>query len=193
MRVSSWLVFAALVAALPAWAAEVAVRADRAGEAVLVSAEVFVPDADPAVAWSVLTDYDRYSEFVPDLHASRVRSRDAHGLVVEQRGDVRFLFMRQRVEATLAVSEVPLRSVDSVAIAGSFREFSGRYEIAPSGRGTRFTYAGRIVPGEAAPLWLTAAAVRWNVERHLEAMAGEMSRRAAPHRLAQRPQGGAAN
>lgn len=174
-----------LMAALPAWSADVTVRTQRSGEAVVVSAEVWV-DADLATTWSVLTDYDRYSEFVPDLHASRVRGRDARGLIVDQSGDARFLFMRQRVDATLAVREVPLRSVESVAVGGSFREFVGRYDVAPAAGGTRFSYTGRIVPGDGTPSWLTAVALKWNVERHLGAIAREITRRAEPHRLAQR-------
>ena len=167
-----------------------AVLAQRSGEAIVITGEVWV-DADLATAWSVLTDYDRYSEFVPGVLASRIRGRDARGLIVEQSGDAQFLFWRQRMEATLAVTEVPLRSVESVAVGGSFRELAGRYEIAPSAGGVRISYAGRIVPGDGTPVWLTTIAVRWNVERQLEAMAREIERRAEPHRRAQqaRPHG----
>jgi ribosome-associated toxin RatA of RatAB toxin-antitoxin module len=175
----------ALLAALPAWAEALSVRTQRAGDAITVSATVVV-GTDVATVWSVLTDYDRYSDFVPDLHASRVRGRDDRGIIVEQTGDARFLFMRQRVDATLAVSEVPFRSVTSVAIGGSFRELSGSYDIAPIEGGTRFSYAGRVVPGEGMPAWLTAVALKWNVERTLRGLVREMDRRAHPERLAQR-------
>lgn len=182
----------ALIVALPAWGASLDVRIHREGDAILVSAAETVA-TDLHTAWDVLTDYARYSEFVPDLYASRVRVQGPGSLIVEQIGDARFLFMRQRVEVTLAVREVPFRSVSSIAIAGSFRAFAGRYEIAPAAAGTRFAYSARIVPADGAPVWLTALVLKSNIERQLGALLREMIRRDTPARLAQSYQPSSAN
>jgi ribosome-associated toxin RatA of RatAB toxin-antitoxin module len=190
MRFAALLV--ALIVALPAAAHEVAVRTHREGEAILVSASALVP-TDLASAWSVLTDYARYAQFVPDLHVSRIRGRDERGLIVEQSGDARFLFLRQPVEATLAVTEIPMHSVTSTAIGGSFRAFTGRYELVPVPGGTRLSYTGRLVPGDAAPVWLTAIALKANVERHFGALAAEIARHGEPARLARQPASTPAN
>jgi len=181
-----FLLAAALFAASPAWADEPVVRAHRDGDAIVVSAVAEVR-VRHAVAWSVLTDYDHYADFVPDLNYSRVRGRDPRGLIVEQRGHARFLFLSQRIEATLAVAETPQRSVTSRAVAGSFRELEGRYEIEPVAGGTRVVYTGRVVPGDSLPLWLTAMAMKSNVERQFGALVREMARRGEPVGTLRRP------
>jgi ribosome-associated toxin RatA of RatAB toxin-antitoxin module len=181
-----FLLLLTLLAARPAWAAAPVVNAHREGDAIVVYATADVA-VERAVAWSVLTDYDHYAEFVPDLHYSRVRGRDPRGLIVEQRGQARFFFLRQNIEATLAVAETPQRSVSSRAVAGSFREMEGRYEIEAIEHGTRIVYTGRVVPGDNLPLWLTAMALKSNVERQFGALVREMARRGEPGKAAQRP------
>jgi ribosome-associated toxin RatA of RatAB toxin-antitoxin module len=166
----------ALLAVLPAHASAVEVRSQRDGEAIAVTAAVTVP-AHPALVWSVLTDYDHYAAFVPDMQLSRVRGRDARGLIVEQRGRVRFLFFSHGVEVTFAVVEEPQRAMSSVAIAGSFRELAGRYELERVSGGTRLSYVGRAVPGDGLPLWLVSVALGPNVERHIAALVHEIARR----------------
>ena len=53
--------------ALPAAAAAtIVVESERDGEAVNIRAKADLK-ADVATAWRVLTDYDRYVEFIPDL------------------------------------------------------------------------------------------------------------------------------
>lgn len=166
-----------LLAVLPTHAARIEIRSHRDGDAIVVAAAVTVP-ADPELVWSVLTDYDHYADFVPDMQVSRVRGRDARGLILEQRGRVRFLFLSHRVDVTFAVVEVPQRAMSSVAIAGNFRELAGRYELERVAGGTRLSYVGRAVPGEGLPPWLVSLALRPSMERHIEALVLEIARRA---------------
>lgn len=102
-------------------APDIAVDAVRRGEAIEISARAELR-VNVETAWRVLTDYDRYATFVPDLAVSRVVMRDAQTAIVEQRGEARFLSLRYPLEVWLAVAEVPYRSVRSRAIAGNFRE-----------------------------------------------------------------------
>lgn len=172
-----WL--AAFAAAVPALAADpaVAVRAERRDGAFHVEA-VAELRADPRVAWQVLTDYDRYADFIPDLDASRVLARSADGVVVEQRGRAGLLFLRIPLSVRYFVQETPYRSVRSRAIGGDFREMEGAYDIVPAPGGLRLAYTGRLVPGFMLPPLLGTVAVRRSVERQFEAMAREIERRA---------------
>ena len=52
----------------------VTVEARREGDAVIVEAHALL-HVDLETAWNVLTDYDRYAEFIPDLKSSRTVSR----------------------------------------------------------------------------------------------------------------------
>ncbi|MCX7891577.1 MAG: SRPBCC family protein [Burkholderiales bacterium] len=154
-----------------------AVRAERRDGAFHVEA-VAELRADPRVAWQVLTDYDRYAAFIPDLDASRVLARSADGVVVEQRGRAGLLFLRIPLSVRYFVQETPYRSVRSRAIGGDFRELEGAYDIAPAPGGLRLAYTGRLVPDFVLPPLLGTVAVRRSVERQFEAMAREIERRA---------------
>src|SRR5262245_64001974 len=157
-------------------AADVTVETVRRGEAIEVSAQADL-HADVFTAWEVLTDYDRYASFIPDLAVSRVVTRDARSAIVEQKGEARLLALRFPLEVRLAVSETPYRSVRSRAIAGNFRELQGLYELAPIPGGLRLVYSGRMVLGEEPPGLIDATVVRLNVARQFEALVREIERR----------------
>lgn len=67
-------------------AAAITVDAERRGDTIDIQASALLK-ADAATAWGVLTDYDRYIEFIPDLRASRVFARQDATVTVEQSGD----------------------------------------------------------------------------------------------------------
>jgi methyl coenzyme M reductase subunit C-like uncharacterized protein (methanogenesis marker protein 7) len=64
-----------LAGSQPAAAATVTINANLQGDAIDIHASAML-NADAATAWRVLTDYDRYAEFIPDLRVSRVVARD---------------------------------------------------------------------------------------------------------------------
>ena len=73
----AWTLVAAT--AQSAVGATVALRAARNGDAIDIHASALL-NADGATAWRVLTDYNRYPEFIPDLRFSHVVARrDATG------------------------------------------------------------------------------------------------------------------
>jgi hypothetical protein len=159
-------------------AADVAVDAARRGEAIVISAHADLR-VDVQTAWRVLTDYDHYASFIPDLTVSRVVARGPDSAIVEQRGEAQFLFLRYPLEVRLAVAETPYRRVRSRAIAGNFRELHGLYEIEPMPGGLRLLYSGRMVLAEGPPRLVDVIAVRLNVARQFEALVREIDRRAA--------------
>jgi carbon monoxide dehydrogenase subunit G len=159
-------------------APEIVVEAAREGDAYVITARGDLV-ADAAVAWRVLTDYDRYAAFVPDLQSSRTVSRSLDAAVVEQRGELRFLFIRFPLEVRYAVREQPPTVVESRATSGSFREMTGRYELRRNGAALRIVYAGRLVPDFAMPPLLGTIAVRMTVERQFTAMVAEIERQSA--------------
>jgi carbon monoxide dehydrogenase subunit G len=156
----------------------ITIDAARRGDAIVVSARADL-DADVHTAWQVLTDYDRYTSFIPDLTVSRVVSRGAGNTVIEQRGEASLLFLRFPLEVRLQVAETPYRSVESRGVGGTFREFVGRYELEPAGAGLRLVYSGRMVLGESPPGLLDLLVIRHNVARQFEALVREIDRRAA--------------
>jgi hypothetical protein len=176
-----WLVGVALWAfvAVPlAWADPARVTARRDGDAVIVEAQARLR-APLRLIWEVLTGYERYAEFVPDLQSSRVLSRDHDSALVEQRGTAGFFLFRFPLEVRLAVTELPFERVTCEAVAGNFKELSGVYELSADGDFVRFGYHGRLVPAFRLPPLIGMAALRGSVERQFGALVDEVERRAA--------------
>ena len=156
------------------------VEARREGDAVIVEAHALL-HADLEIAWSVLTDYDRYAEFIPDLESSRIVARSGATVIVEQKGQVGFFLFRFPMEVTLSVTEVPRSGITSRAIAGTFREMTGSYTLVRDGDTLRFTYSGRMVPDFLLPPLIGTAAVKAAVKKQFGALVKQMqARRAAP-------------
>ena len=160
-------------------APEVNLSASRDGEFVNVSASVEL-HVDRDLAWSVLTDYEQYPRFVTSLNESRVIARGPDNLVLEHKGEFRFLLFSQKIELRLLVIEYPQYAVASQAIDGSFREFTSRYELLPlADKGVRLVYTARFVPGFSLPPIIGMTVVEFAMRRDLSQLAGEIVRRGA--------------
>ena len=170
--------FAALVlAAGAARSQEITVRTTRTGDTFEVEARV-VMAVPRATAWQVLTDYERLPEFIPGLHKSQVLSRVANRVLLEQRGELRFLIFSVPMEVRMEVEERPLEAVLSKALSGTVRAMQGRYDLAAVAEGTEFRYRGTIVVDLGIPGFLGELIVRSNVESQFNAMVREILRRA---------------
>ena len=172
-----FLLLAGIAATLPA--AEISVDATREGDALEVHASAEIP-VGLARAWEVLTDYGRYAEFVPDLHVSRVISREGDRVVVEQKGEARFLFFSYPIEARLAVTEFPRTRIESRATAGNFRELKSTYELEAREGRVVLRYSGRMIPDfDVFPLFGTHV-LRSSVEDTFRALVEEIGRGQEP-------------
>jgi len=156
----------------------ITVDARREGDAVIVEAHALLHVA-LETAWDVLTDYDRYAEFIPDLKSSRIVARSGGTVIVEQKGQVGFFLFRFPMEVTLSVTEDPRTGITSRAIAGTFREMTGSYALARDGDALRFTYSGRMVPDFLLPPLIGTAAVRAAVKKQFGALVKQMQTRGA--------------
>lgn len=151
------------------------VRAWRDEDAVIVQAEAQL-DASLETAWRVLTDYEHYAEFIPDLKSSRVLARSGNTAIVEQKGEAGFFFYHFPLEVTFSVTEIPGNTVSSRAISGTFREMIGTYVLTETRAGVRLVYTGRLVPSFTLPPLVGVPAVRSAVERQFLALAREIRR-----------------
>lgn len=154
-------------------AADVNVVVRRTDDAVFIQANA-VLNADAGTAWRVLTDYDRYADFVPGLRSSRVVARRGDHLTVAQSGDAPIWLLRMPFDITYEVTEKPPFRVDSIATASALRAFASRYVLTPSGNGVRIEYAGELAPRRAWIGRFEQLAVRQGVVREFQALADEI-------------------
>ena len=160
--------------------------------------------ADARTVWETITDYGALPGFMPGISACRVLERKAlagetEHLVVEQQGEFRFLLFAQPMTVLLDIEHRRLRVAEAKAVRfdlGVLKNraidvFEGRYELAPAAarRGPprvqlRYTAViGLLLPPPPA---IGSMAVRQNLAAQLEAVAGEVARRAAEPRVAAR-------
>lgn len=162
----------------PAAAAMVTINTKLQGDAVDIHASALL-NADAATAWRVLTDYDRYAEFIPDLRVSRVLARDGAKIIVEQSGDAALWLFKLPVHVRFEVNELPPNSLQSRTVAGSVRVLASIYALVPVASGVRLDYAGQIVPGFELVGRIEQTVVQQNAARHFQALADEIERRSA--------------
>ena len=78
--------------------------------------------ADPQTVWDTITDYDALPRFMPGIRACRVIERrplanEAEQLVVEQRGEFRFLLFAQAMTVRLTIEHQALRMAEAKAVS----------------------------------------------------------------------------
>jgi hypothetical protein len=162
--------------------ATVALTAERKGDAIDIHASSLLK-ADGATAWRVLTDYNRYPEFIPDLHSSHVVARRAATVTVQQSGDAVLWLFRLPLEITFEIQETAPDHLRSRAVAGTLRALTSSYALSPEAARTRLDYVGRVEPGFRLLGPFARAAVERNVSRQFQALADEIERQfAAGHR-----------
>lgn len=176
MKAQAALALLLLVAVGTASAQQISVEAHRDGDAVLVEARARFK-ADLNLAWEVLTGYDQYARFVPDLKSSEILARAGNTAIVEQRGVAGFFVFRFPLEVRLAVTEQPYEQVAAQAISGNFKEMTGLYRLVAEGDELRFTYSGRLVPAFGLPPLIGTTMIRVAAERQFTALVREILRR----------------
>jgi hypothetical protein len=151
--------------------------------------------ADAQTVWETITDYGALPRFMPGIRACRVIERNAEAgsverLVVEQKGEFRFLLFAQAMTVMLDVEHQHLRVAEAKAASfdlGVFKRraidvFEGRYELVPAAGRRRpprvqLRYTAVIGLRLPPPPTIGSMAVRQNLTAQLEAVAAEIARR----------------
>ena len=134
-------------------------------------------DADADSAWRVLTDYERYVDFVPGLHESRIVARKGATVTVEQSGDVVLWLLQMPLDVTFEITESAPTRLDSRVVAGDLRALDSHYALAREGDRVRLEYVGKLDSGFVLFGPLEGLAVKENIARRFQALADEIERR----------------
>jgi len=156
-------------------------RVIRNGEPLFEITAIGFVHATPERAWEVLTDYERLPEFVPDLVAARVLSRNGNVVRMEQKSSAGFLFMAHTIRMLLQIEEVPCATIDVAMVEGDMRRYDTHWDLEPVGQGsaagTRVTFSGVMEPAFFVPPLFGRSVVEVNLRRTVEAVVAEIERR----------------
>jgi len=153
--------------------------------------------ADAQTIWDTITDYGALPRFMPGIHHCHVSERrplgdrDEH-LVVEQRGEFRFVMFAQTMKVLLNIENRHLRTsvakavrfdLGSIFTKRAIDVFEGTYALTPlpvegSSPRTHLVYTALIGLRLPPPPAIGNVAIRQNLVAQLEAVAREVARRA---------------
>jgi len=135
--------------------------------------------AGAAVAWQVISDYNRLAEFVPDLRVSRIISAPGEPLLVEQGGEAGFLIFRFSINVVLEISEFAPQRLAFRAIRGNMRSMRGEWRISTAASGIVLQYFAELEPAFWVPPLVGPAAMRRDIAAQIGGVVREIERRQA--------------
>lgn len=146
------------------------------GDVFEVSAQSQVT-ASPAIAWAVLTDYENFAGFVPNLSLSRIV--DSRPLRLEQRGQFGILFFSKEIHTIMEVDEHPRTRILFRAVSGDLRLLETEVNVESADSGSLIRYRSRIIPDFWVPPLIGAPLLRSSIRKKLQAVAVEIEHRVA--------------
>jgi ribosome-associated toxin RatA of RatAB toxin-antitoxin module len=82
-------------------------------------------------AWSVLTDYDKLAQFVPNLESSKILESQGNRTIVEQVGARQVLFVRVRSRVRSELKETAKTRIDFQLLEGDLAKLQGYWQVEP--------------------------------------------------------------
>jgi ribosome-associated toxin RatA of RatAB toxin-antitoxin module len=160
-----------------ATAAETRISVREEGRFLTIQGQLSVP-VNPATAWTVLTDYARFPEFVPGIHGSRILQQRNTMKMIEQSGMVTAGSFRMPFQGLAQVEELRREGQpDSIRIAfvsGPMKDVVGEWRLTP-GTPLELSYSLRMdIMKTPFPPPMAATIVEQQVRTWVEAVAREM-------------------
>ncbi len=166
----------------------VSVETTRRDSAVEVRAHALL-EATYGTVWSTLTDYNRLAEFIPGMKSSRVVEQRDGSVVVEQEGEVRFLFFTFPIKVTLLSRARPPDALDVRLLKGNLRRLDGGYRLEQTAPGKIVLRWSGLIEPESLPPLLGELMMRATVESQFTGMVREIERREALRRATDKETG----
>jgi hypothetical protein len=157
-------------------AATISFRVARNPDALDIEASALL-DVDAQTAWRVLTDYERYPRFIPHVRSTRIVSRAATEVVVEQKTDATIWGLSAPLDVTYRIDEHPPTRIVSRATAAGMPTLESVYTLTRTPHGVRLDYHGRV--WRFVTVVGAAEAGERSVERAFRALVDEIERASA--------------
>lgn len=112
----------------------------------------FTVAAPPALAWSVLSDYDQLGDHIPTMRSSVVKRSGAGTALVAQESTVYVLSFPKRLRVLLQVTEEPERRIVFEDVGREdFESYRGVWQLERTPGGTRVDYEASARPRITVP------------------------------------------
>jgi hypothetical protein len=181
MRISFLLLLLTSLLTPIVWAEEESrkdldVRVQVTGDAVVVDA-IMIVAARQAETWAVMTDFDHMAEFISNLQASSVLSRNGDVLQVAQKGKASAGLLSFAFESVREIRLTPMDKVQSHGISGTLKKFDGLTQFAAEGETTRVTYHAESISSRWIPPGIGPSFIESETREQFAEMRREVLRR----------------
>ena len=166
---------------------DIIVHAEKDGENIVIDVEMPV-QAPLAAVWDVFTDYDHMSDFVADVHASRIIDRNGNVLLVAQKSSTELGLLKFSFDNVRRVELTPRSEIRSRLVNGDMKDsaFTTRLVSEPGGA-TRIFNHGVFIPTMWVPPLVGTAFLEVETRRQFGELRDEIMRRIAPGAATTRP------
>lgn len=162
-----------------AWQLTAKAQVDRSMLSGNVDIQAFIDvPADLPAAWSVITDYNRLAEFIPDMESSRTVSKPGEPVKVYQRGKKSWLLIDMPLELIFRMDETPPSLIRFSLLSGNIRDMYGEWRLSTFGQGVRIKYTAHMKPGLFSPrVPGDSLLIESDIENMMQAIGREIVRR----------------
>jgi ribosome-associated toxin RatA of RatAB toxin-antitoxin module len=140
--------------------------------------------ANTAIAWSVLTDYDNYEKFLPDVEESKLLEEDGNTKVFEQVKVIQAAIFSRKSLIRIAVDESYPQKIAFKMTSGELKSLQGTWTIQPlsSASGNQpiqllITHQVNVDPGNKSWRGIFYGIYEDSLEETLQAIKTEINRR----------------
>lgn len=135
-----------------------------------VLAKIIIP-SPLEVVWAVITDYDRLSDFIPDLKVSKVLEKKDSDIILHQQGESGFMMFNFNVDLILKVVEYHYQKIGFILITGDFDYFEGEWKTESlNEKETILIYKLIAKPKFYAPKWVVRYMLKRDIPVRLKAL-----------------------
>ncbi|MEM6612830.1 MAG: SRPBCC family protein [Cyanobacteria bacterium P01_C01_bin.72] len=137
-----------------------------------------IATGDITAAWEVLTDYDNFEQFLPNISASKIIESVENRVVFEQVNLVDlWLFQQEFIVQIEALKSKP-NKVDFKIVDGELKKLVGRWQIEETSPGKiLISHAVEVEPGSDTEKPFFYGVYESSLEETLKAIATEITRR----------------
>jgi ribosome-associated toxin RatA of RatAB toxin-antitoxin module len=140
--------------------------------------------ASPELVWQVLTDYDNFENFIPNLSSSEVLEDNGDRKIVEQVDSRQFFIFNFDSRSKLEIKETNQERIDFELIEGDIESLVGSWQIElvseyPGAPPTQvlITHSVDAIPGSKVPNGLFFEILKGSIDAALSAISDEVLNR----------------
>ena len=129
-------------------------------------------------AWSVLTDYNNFARFLPNITASKIISENGDRIVFEQTNMVDLWLFQEEFTVQIAATKFKPTKVDFQLADGELKKLIGRWQIEEISPGKiLISHAVEVEPGSNTEKPFFYGVYESSLEETLKAIAIEITKR----------------